>query len=94
MPIKNHLAQKILRKQRENEYLKKKALTKKEIETAIKGLSNNDQILNQKVIQIDNLFGLYLEFRKEAEKFSEFVTSRLEKAKEFEQQRSENKEGA
>ena len=91
MPTKNHLAQRISNKQRKNEYLKKKALTKKEIETAISGLSNNDQILHEKVVQIDNLFGLYLEFRKEAERFSKFVTSKVE---EFEQQRSENKDGA
>ena len=69
--------------------MKKKALTKKEIEKSISGLSNNDQILYDKILQIDNLFGLYLEYRKDAEKFSEFVTS---KAKEFEQQRSENED--
>jgi len=61
------------------------------MEQAISGLSGNDQILNDKILQIDNLFGLYLEYRKETEKFSKFVTS---KAKEFEQQRSEDKQGA
>ena len=71
--------------------MKKSKLTRKEIEKAIDGLSNNDQIIYNKLIQIDNLFGLYLEYRKDTEKFSKFVTS---KAKEFEQQRSENKEGA
>ena len=61
------------------------------MEQAIAGLSGNDQVLHDKILQIDNLFGLYLEYRKETDKFSKFVTS---KAKEFEQQRSENKEGA
>ena len=61
------------------------------MEQAIGGLSSNDQILHDKILQIDNLFGLYLEYRKETEKFSKFVTS---KAKEFEQQRSEDKQGA
>ena len=85
------MALKILNKQRKTEYLKKKKLTKREIEEAIVGLSNNDQILYDKILQIDNLLGLYLEYRKETDKFSKFVTS---KAKEFEQQRSEDTEGA
>ena len=76
--------------------MKKSKLTRKEIEKAIDGLSNNDQYLHNKMLQIDNLLGLYLEFRKEVfkedtEEFNKFVTS---KAKEFEQQRSEDKEGA
>jgi len=68
--------------------LKKKKITRKEIEIVLDGLSNNDQYLNNKLLQIDNLFGLYLEYRKETEKFGEFVNSR---AKEFEQKQSENK---
>jgi len=72
--------------------LKKSKLTRKEIEQAISGLSSNDQVLYDKILQIDNLFGLYLEYRKDAEKFNKFVKA---KAEEFEkQQRSENKEGA
>jgi|TARA_R100000750_G_C2294694_1_gene76333 hypothetical protein len=75
--------------------LKKKALTKKEIDRSLAGLSYNDQILDNKILQINSLFSLYLEYRQtvfkeEMEKFNEFVTS---KAKEFEQQQSENKEG-
>ena len=60
------------------------------MEQAIGGLSKNDQILYDKLVQIDNLFGLYLEYRQDTEKFSKFVTL---KAKEFEQQRSEDKRG-
>ena len=72
--------------------MKKKKLTNKERDEAIAGLSNNDQILYNKILHIDNLLGLYLEYRKETEKFSKFVKV---KAEEFEkQQRSENKEGA
>ena len=90
MPIKKHLAQEILNKQRKNEYLKRKALTKKEIEKALDGLSNNDQYLHNKLLQIDSIFGLYLEYRKETEKFSEFVKARTE---EFEQKQSKDKKG-
>ena len=62
------------------------------MEQAISGLSSNDQVLYDKILQIDNLFGLYLEYRNDAEKFNKFVKA---KAEEFEkQQRSENKEGA
>ena len=71
--------------------MKKKALTKKEIEKAIEGLSNNDQILYEKILQIDNLLGLYLEYRKDTEEFNKFVIS---KAEELERQRSEDKQGA
>jgi hypothetical protein len=72
--------------------LKKKKLTNKETTKAIEGLSNNDQYLNNKLLQIDNLFGLYLEYRKDTEKFNKFVKA---KAEEFEkQQRSDNKKGA
>jgi len=72
--------------------LKKKKLTNKERDEAIKGLSNNDQILYNKILHIDNLLGLYLEYRKETDKFSRFVKT---KAEEFEKkQRSEDRKGA
>ena len=71
--------------------MKKNKLTRKEIENALNGLSSNDQILWKETLELRQVFSLYLEYRKETEKFSKFVTS---KAKEFEQQRSENNEGA
>tara|TARA_Y100000310_G_scaffold290123_1_gene317042 strand:- start:153 stop:368 length:216 start_codon:yes stop_codon:yes gene_type:complete len=71
--------------------LKKNKLTRKEIENAIGGLSNNDQILHDKILQIDNLLGLYLEYRKDTEQFNRFV---ILKAEELERQRSEDKQGA
>jgi|TARA_R100000656_G_scaffold79701_1_gene58561 hypothetical protein len=64
--------------------LKKKKLTNKELTEAISGLSNNDQFLNNKLLQIDSLFGLYLEYRKETDKFDKFVKGRV---KEFEQKK-------
>ena len=71
--------------------MSKKKLTNKEITVAIDGLSNNDQFLNNKLLQMDSLFGLYLEYRKETDKFDKFVKGRI---KEFEQQRSKDKKGA
>ena len=64
--------------------MKKKKLTNKELTEAISGLSNNDQFLNNKLLQIDSLFGLYLEYRKETDKFDKFVKGRV---KEFEQKK-------
>jgi len=72
--------------------LSKKKLTNKEMTSAIAGLSDNDQILWKESVEIKQLFSLYLEYRKETEKFSKFVKA---KVKEFEnKQRSEIKEGA
>tara|TARA_R100001480_G_scaffold44322_1_gene57518 strand:- start:144 stop:374 length:231 start_codon:yes stop_codon:yes gene_type:complete len=76
--------------------LKKKKLTKKQVEEAIGGLSSNDQVLWKEILELKQIFSLYLIYRKEVfnediEDFNKFVTS---KAKEFEQQRSEDKEGA
>ena len=45
---------------------------------AIEGLSNNDQYLNNKILRIDNLLGLYLEYKKETEKFEQFVKGKVE----------------
>tara|TARA_R100000750_G_C2270543_1_gene67250 strand:- start:129 stop:359 length:231 start_codon:yes stop_codon:yes gene_type:complete len=76
--------------------LKKKKLTKKQVEEAIGGLSSNDQVLWKEILELKQIFSLYLIYRKEVfnediEDFNKFVTS---KAKEFEQKRSEDKEGA
>ena len=90
--IKNFMAQLVWKQQNKRDYLKKKKLTNKERDEAIEGLSNNDQILYNKILHIDNLLGLYLEYRKETDKFDKFVKGRI---KEFEQrQRSKDKEGA
>ena len=76
--------------------MKKKKLTKKQVEEAIGGLSSNDQVLWKEILELKQIFSLYLIYRKEVfnediKDFNKFVTS---KAKEFEQQRSEDKEGA
>tara|TARA_Y100001951_G_C11053729_1_gene137022 strand:+ start:291 stop:479 length:189 start_codon:yes stop_codon:yes gene_type:complete len=45
---------------------------------AIAGLSSNDQILWKEVVEMKQLFSLYLEHRKETEKFSKFVKAKVE----------------
>ena len=69
--------------------MKKNKLTRKETEQAISGLSANDQILHDKILQIDNLLGLYLEYRKDTDKFNRFVISKAEEL----EQRSEDTKG-
>ena len=54
--------------------MKKKALTKKEIDQSLAGLSRNDQILADKVFQHNVILSLILEHDK---KLNEFVKSRL-----------------
>ena len=71
--------------------MKKKKLTNKEITQAIEGLSNNCQILRKENLENTQWFALYLEYRKETEKFNKFVKGKIE---EFEQQRSKDKKGA
>ena len=74
---------------------KKKKLTNKEITQAIDGLSKNDNILlelfQNKFIELQQYLALYLEFRKDTDKFDKFVKAKME---EFEQQRSKDKKGA
>ena len=70
---------------------RKNKLTNKEMTEAIQDLAGNDQILWKEVVEIKQIFSLYLEHRKETEKFNKFVKA---KVKEFEnKQRSEIKEG-
>ena len=85
MHIKRGLAVRKLIKQRKKDYLKKKALTKKEIDQSLAGLSRNDQILADKSFQHDVILSLILEHDK---KLNEFVKDRL---KEVEQHKSQDK---
>ena len=70
--------------------MKKNKLTRKEIKEALDTLNNNGQYLYDKILQIDNLLGLYLEYRKDTEEFNKFVIAKAEK---FEQERSKDKKG-
>ena len=65
--------------------MKKKALTKKEIDQSLAGLSMNDQILADKVFQHNVILSLILEHDK---KLNEFVKDRI---KEVEQRKSQDK---
>jgi hypothetical protein len=69
--------------------LKTKALTRKEIHKALDGLSRNCLILREEILEIKNIFSLYLQYKKEVNNFNKFVRSEADK---FEQkQKAENK---
>ena len=81
MHIEKGLVVRRLKKQRKRDCLKKKSLTKKEIDKSLAGLSMNDQILKDttdmlanKGFQHDVILSLILEHDK---KLNEFVKSRL-----------------
>ena len=70
--------------------MKKKNLTKKDIDKALTGLSHNFEFLFKEIIELKQLFSLYLSMKGETEEFNKFVKVKIE---EFEKQQSENKEG-
>ena len=57
----------------------RKKPTKKEIETVVSNLINHVKFLEQKLNAVDNLFGLYLEWRKEKDTFNKFVQDKVAK---------------
>ena len=72
--------------------MKKKKLTNKEITEALIGFNHNHQVLWKEIVEIKQIFSLYLECIEHTDKFDKFVKG---KVKEFEkQQRSDNKKGA
>ena len=69
--------------------MKTKTLTRKEIHKALDGLSGNCLILREEILEIKNIFTLYLQYKKELNNFNKFVRAEADK---FEQkQKSENK---
>ena len=53
--------------------------TKKEIETVISTLISHVQMLEEKLGALDTLFGLYLNWRKDKDKFNKFVEDKVKK---------------
>jgi hypothetical protein len=73
--------------------LKKSKLTRKETENYLDGLNGNQKYLYEKLAQMEGVFNLYLEYRKETDKFSKFVKARVENI-EKERSKAGNKKGA
>ena len=55
----------------------KKKATKKEIETVISTLINHVRYVEQKLGALDSLFGLYLDWKKDKDKFNKFVEEKV-----------------
>ena len=61
--------------------MNKKKPTKKEIETVISSMITHLRHLEEKISALDSLFGLYLDWKKEKDKFNKFIESEVQEAK-------------
>ena len=73
--------------------MSKKKLTNREITDTLGKLSQNDQVLWKEILEIKQLFSLYLEYRNKTHKeqqneFNDFVRTKVE---EFERQQLKDK---
>ena len=71
--------------------MNKKKPTKKEIETVISKLITHVQIMDEKISALDSIFGLYLEWKKETDKFNKFVETKIKERQEKENEPGETK---
>ena len=69
----------------------KKKATKKDIETVISTLINHVRLLEEKLGALDSLFGLYLNWKKDKDKFNKFVETKIKKYNEKEDEPGETK---
>jgi hypothetical protein len=67
--------------------LKKKKPTNKQVETVISNIIQQLQYMEQKVNALDNLMGLYFEWKKDTKEFNKFVQARVKEVE------SKNKTG-
>jgi|TARA_R110000824_G_scaffold324683_1_gene511646 lipase chaperone LimK len=59
--------------------LKKKA-TKKDIEIVISNIIQNLEQINGKLSALDNVFGTYINYKKDEKGFKKYISSQLEAA--------------
>tara|TARA_R110000824_G_scaffold275698_1_gene464336 strand:+ start:1877 stop:2092 length:216 start_codon:yes stop_codon:yes gene_type:complete len=71
--------------------LVKQKPTKKEIETVISTLINHVQVLEEKFGALDSLFGLYLDWNKDKDKFNKFVEDKVKSYQDKENEPGETK---
>ena len=57
--------------------MKKKKPTAKQIETVISNIIQQLSYIEQKVNALDNLIGLYFQWKKDTDKFNKFVQKRV-----------------
>ena len=59
----------------------KKKPTKKDIEMFVSDLIRQIEFINRKTYEITVTFGLYLDWKKEKDKFNKFIESEVQEAK-------------
>jgi hypothetical protein len=60
--------------------LAKRKPTKKEFETVISNILNEVDYIDKKLRALDSLFGLYLKWKKDVDKFNKFVEVKVQEA--------------
>jgi len=58
--------------------LKKKKPTKKDIEVVVSNLIRHLQMVEQKVDGIDNIFGMYIKYKKDEKGFQEYIKKQID----------------
>ena len=58
--------------------MKKKKPTKKDIEVVVSNLIRHLQIVEQKVDGIDNIFGMYIKYKKDEKGFQEYIKKQID----------------
>ena len=60
--------------------MKKKKPTKKDIEVVVSNLIKHLQIVEQKAEAIDNIFGMYIKYKKDDKSFQKYVKKQIDLA--------------
>ena len=56
----------------------KKKPTKKDIEVVISNLINHLRVIEEKIVALDNIFGLYIKYKKDEKGFQKYVQKQIE----------------
>ena len=60
--------------------MKKKKPTKKDIEVVVSNLINHLQVVEQKADSLDNIFGMYIKYKKDDKSFQKYVKKQIDLA--------------
>ena len=60
--------------------MKKKKPTKKDIEVVVSSLISHLQIIEQKVVALDNIFGTYIKYKKDEKGFQKYIKKQIDLA--------------
>ena len=60
--------------------MKKKKPTNKDIEIVVSNLIKHLQVIEQKVNGIDNLFGMYIRYKKDEKSFQKYIKKQIDLA--------------